>query len=1034
MRGLVRFCIKRPVFTWAMVIALFILGVSSYNRLPVALLPKVDIPVVVVMTSYMGASPNEIEQLVTKPIEDSLADLEGLDKITSYSSEGRSIVVLEMEVNVDVDQALVDVSNKVQIARRKLPDGVDQPIFRKADINAMAFLVVAFKSTLPPKEAKTVIEDTIAPRLSRVEGVGQINVLGGENREIHILLDPVAMSDYRVSIQTVAGIVAANNVTSPSGYITQERDETWLRLVGEFNEVEDLENIMIPTPSGYPVRLGDLGRVEDGVEDIRSVSRVNGEPVVQLRISARPNSDVVRAGREVKKELAKILETMPDFSAEIPYDDSIFVEATVTNVLRDMGFGILLTAVVLYLFLRRFSATIIVAIAMPVALFATFLPMAIHGYSLNIMSSLGLAISMGVLVNNSILIIENIYRFRDMGYEPARAAEEGTVEIGISVIAGTATNLGVFIPVAIMRGLAGQFLVQYAMTIVYATFFALWVSLTLTPSMAARFKPDSGNSRISAVLCGWWEWLYSGFEKVFLFLLRRTLAHPVVTVVLFVAMTGGVFFLGGLIGSELVPRMDSGAMTVNISLPSNTSLASTLERTIELEEEMRRTLPADSLEYIVSSVGASWGNTGGNTGMNKATIEAYFKEGVPRPSTIAMANELRPFVMAMPGVDGSVSGFRRTMGSGKPIQVEVRGDDLGGIYRMAETVRDGIASVPGVVDAGIDMDMGKPEVQVAPIRWRLSQFGINMTTLSQVIYGYLVGIDAGKFRQGGYEYDIKARIAPDKAKDIFKVQGLPIMTNYGLVPLQEMADIHWSEGPTEIVRKDRVKTVTVEADARGVTVGEATGNVRKAVADMEIPAGMSITYSGDTEMMAETFRELGQALFIAIGLTFIIIAAILESWFFAFAIILTVPLAALGVIPAMLLSGTSISMFALIGLIMLVGLVVNNAIVVVDYAETRRREDGEKAAVAVEKATAIRLRMLVMAISTAVISMVPLAMGTGQGGALRQPIAFVSIGGLIAGGIVSLLVIPCVYKIHGQFQERRAERRAQRAAAGESSV
>ena len=1017
MGGLVRFCIKRPVFTWAMVLILVLLGVSSYNKLAVSLLPKVDIPVVVVQTRYTGASPNEIEQLVTKPIEDAIADLEGLDKITSYSAESNSFVILEMEVEVNVDQALVDVSNKVKSARNKLPDSVDEPIFRKVDINAQPFLVVAFTSSLPEKEAKKVIEDNIVPRLSRVDGVGQTSVTGGRDREVRILLDPVALNEYRVSTQTLAAVVAANNVTNPSGYITQEKDETWLRLIGEFNRVEELENIMIPTASGNPVRVRDLGTVVDGEQDVRSIARVNGNSVVQLRISARPNSDVVRAGELVKKELDKILKTMPDFTAEIPFDDTKFIESSVKNVLRDMGFGILLTVAVLYLFLKRFSATFIVSVAMPVALFATFMPMAMHGYSLNIMSSLGLAISMGVLVNNSILIIENIYRFRDMGYSPEEAAEKGTVEISLSVIAGTATNLGVFLPVAIMSGIAGQFLVQYAMTIVYATLFSLWVSLTLTPSMAARFKPDKGIPRIGRILCGWWDWVYSGFEELFLFFLRRALAHPVITIFLFLGLTLGAFKMGGLIGSEMMPRTDSGVMTVNITLPSNTPVFVTRERAKEIEDHIRQTLP--SLKYVVSTVGAS----GRNQGTHKATIEAYFTEDPGRPSTIEMADRIRPFVNAMPGVDGSVSGFRQNMGGGKPIQLVVRGEELETLYRIAETIRDRIRHVPGIVDAGIDVEMGKPELQILPVRWRLSQFGIDMTTLSHVIYGYLVGMDAGKFRQEGFEYDIKARISPDKAKDIFKVQDLPIMTNYGLMPLKEFAEVQWRDGPTEVVRKDRQKAVTVEADARYISVGEATANARRAIADLDLPEGYSIDYGGDAEFMEETFGELGQALFIAIGLTFIIIAAILESWFFAFVIILTVPLSALGVIPSMLLSGVSVSMFALIGLIMLVGLVVNNAIVVIDYAEVLRRDENMPASQAIWKACSVRLRMLFMAISAAVISMVPLALGTGQGGALRQPIAFVSIGGLIAGGIIALLVVPAVYELYWSVRDRWAAKR-----------
>jgi len=1025
MGGLVRFCIKRPVFTWAMVIIFVLLGVSSYNQLAVALLPKVDIPVVVVQTVYRGASPNEIEQLVTKPIEDAIADLEGLDKITSFSAESNSFVILEMEVEVNVDQALVDVSNKVKSARNKLPDGVDEPIFRKVDINAQPFLIVAFNSSLPEKEAKKIIEDNIVPRLSRVEGVGQTNVTGGRDREVRILLDPVALSEYRVSIQTLAAVVAANNVTNPSGYITQEKDETWLRLIGEFNRVEELENIMIPTASGNPVRVRDLGTVVDGEQDVRSIARVNGNSVVQLRISARPNSDVVRAGELVKKELDTILKTMPDFTAEIPFDDTLFIESSVKNVLRDMGVGILLTVVVLYLFLKRFSATFIVSVAMPVALFATFMPMAMHGYSLNIMSSLGLAISMGVLVNNSILIIENIYRFRDMGYSPEEAAEKGTVEISLSVIAGTATNLGVFLPVAIMRGIAGQFLVQYAMTIVYATLFSLWVSLTLTPSMAARFKPDKGIPRIGRILCGWWDWIYSGFETLFLFLLRRALAHPIITIFLFLGLTFGAFRMGGLIGSEMMPRTDSGVMTVNITLPSNTPVFVTQDRAKEIEDHIRKTLP--SLKYVVSTVGAS----GRNQGTHKATIEAYFEEDPDRPSTMEMADSIRPFVNAMPGVDGSVSGFRKNMGGGKPIQIVVKGEDLETLYRIAEQIRDRIRHVPGIVDAGIDVEMGKPELQILPVRWRLSQFGIDITTLSHVVYGYLVGMDAGKFRQDGFEYDIKARISPDKAKDIFKVQDLPIMTGYGLMPLKEFAEVQWRDGPTEVVRKDRQKAVTVEADARYISVGEATANARRAIADLDLPKGYSIDYGGDAEFMEETFGELGQALFIAIGLTFIIIAAILESWFFAFVIILTVPLSALGVIPSMLMSGISISLFALIGLIMLVGLVVNNAIVVIDYAEILRRDENMPASKAIWKACATRLRMLFMAISAAVISMVPLALGMGQGGALRQPIAFVAIGGLVAGGIIALLVIPAVYELYWGIRERRTERKKAAAAPEE---
>ena len=360
----------------------------------------------------------------------------------------------------------------------------------------------------------------------------------------------------------------------------------------------------------------------------------------------------------------------------------------------------------------------------------------------------------------------------------------------------------------------------------------------------------------------------------------------------------------------------------------------------------------------------------------------------------------------------------------KPISIIINGEDLETLYGIAQDIKSRISGVPGIIDAEIDVEMGKPELQILPVRWRLSQFGINMTTLSQVVYGYLVGMDAGKFRQGGYEYDIKARINPEYAKDIFKVTELPIMTEYGLVPLKEFADVQWRDGPTEIVRKDRRKAVTVGADVRYISAGEAIEKARQAIAGLELPPGYELRFGGEAEFMAENFAELGKALLIAVALTFIIIAAILESWFYAFVITLSVPLAALGVIPTMLMAGVPVSMFALIGLIMLVGLVVNNSIVVIDYAEIRRRDEGEPGAVAVAKACEIRLRMLFMAIATAVISMVPLAAGTGDGGVFRQPIAFVAIGGLVAGGIIALLAIPAVYSLYWNFRERRAARRA----------
>ena len=1006
MGGFIRFCIRRPVFTWCGVIIFVLLGWSSYTTLGVTLYPDVEFPFVLVQTRYDGASPNEIEQLVSKPLEDALADLEGLKTITSYSQDGISMLAVEMQAGTNPDLALVDVNNKVKAKLQDLPDDVDEPICMKFDINSEPFLTVSFTSTMPEKDAKKYIDDRIKPIVARVEGVGQVQVTGGKDREIQIILDPVALSDYNVTYQEICTIVAANNITNPSGYITQKTDEISLRLVGEFNEVDQLENIIIPTPSGQPIPLSLLGRVIDGEEDVRALARANGTSVIQLQVSPRANADVVNAGNEVKQALEKALKNLPEFQATYTYDDTSFIETSVKNVIRDTAVGIALTALVIYLFLGRLSATFIVAVSMPVAFMATFVPMQGHGYTLNLMSTLGLALSMGTLVMNAILIIENIYRYRDMGYEPFEAAEKGTEEISISVLAGVLTNLGVFLPVALMSGIAGQFLAPYAVTILYATVFSLWVTMSVTPCMAARIGSNTQISLTSKVLTGWWNWLYEGFRDMFMFLLRRSTQHPVLTLLIFFGLMYGSLKLGGLIGTQFIPVSDDGTITIDLTLSNSASIEETERKTRMVEDFVNAMPEREYIRDVVSTVGA----TMRSSSIYKSSIAVYLKEDVRRPPTQDIADKIRPFLASLEGVEYVVYDTRK--GFSDPIEIQIKGEDMAVLYSIAEEVRAKGRSVSGVRDLSIETEMGKPELQILPIRWRLSPLGINISDLSNIVKGYLIGRDAGKFRREGFEYDIKARLDREKAGDIYTVSELPIMTAYGLVPLQEMADVIWRDAPTEIRRIERERTVVITGNVRYITAGEGNDKMRELLSTIELPEGYSVNLGGEAEDMAEDFAELFRAMALAVLITYIVVAAIMESWAYAFIILLTVPMALIGVVPAMLVSNTSISLFALIGMIMLIGMVVNNAIVVVDYAETLRNDQGIHPYQAIEQASETRFKSLVMAIATSVVSLVPLAISSGKGSEMRSPIAVVAIGGLIAGGFLALLAIPAAYKIY----------------------
>ncbi len=1006
MRGFIKFCITHPVFTGCSVVIWILLGISSYTTLGVTLYPEVELPFVLVRTSYTGAGPNEIEQLISKPLEDALADLENLKSITTYSVEGTSMVAVEMQAGTNPDLAIVDVNNKVKAKIPDLPDDADEPVASKFDISAQPFLIISFTSPLPEKTAKKMIEDRIQPVVARVDGVGRVDVTGGRDREIHINLDPAALSDYGINYMQVCNVVATNNQTTPSGYITQKRDEVSLRLMGEFNEVEQLEDILIPTPSGQPVRLSMLGEVVDGETDQRSMARSDGHPVVQLRISPRSNADVVAAGKQIKRLMERTMKEYPDFTYEYTYDDTGFVESAVKNIIRDTAIGIALTALVIYLFLGRFGATFIVAFSMPVAFAATFVPLQIHGYTLNLMSTLGLALSMGTLVMNAILIIQNIYRFRDMGYEPFAAAEEGTVEISMSVLAGVLTNLGVFMPVALMSTIAGQFLKPYAVTIVYATVFSLWVTMAVTPCLAARMKHHKGDQEIpliGKILTGWWNWIFDGFRDLFFIILHMAMRFPMLTILFTVLATYGSLKLGGFIGTQFTPTMDDGTIRITLTIDNNSSIHKTADLIYKSEEYIDSLPERKYIRNVVSTVAGSMRSSS----ISQAQIALYMKDDPERPSSERFADQLRRWFNKLPGVQVSIAAVRS--GFGNPIEIQVKGQDLNQLYTIAEEIRARGRVIPGIRDLEIEMEMGKPELEVSPIRWRLAPLGLNISDLAGIVRGYLIGRDAGKFRQGGYEYDIKARISREKASDIFQAHELPIMTGYGLVPLDEMADIYWGDAPTEIRRVERERAVVVTGRVRYITSGEGNARMREVVNAMTLPEGVSINFGGEQEDMAENFIELIRTLIIAIVVTYLVVASILESWVYSLIILATVPMAAIGVVPAMLISEVNISIFALIGMIMLVGMVVNNAIVVVDYAEVLRLK-GTHPYEAVEEACHVRFKSLLMAVVTSVVSLVPL-LSTGRGSEMKRPIAVVAIGGLIAGGMLAMLSIPAGYKL-----------------------
>jgi HAE1 family hydrophobic/amphiphilic exporter-1 len=840
-----------------------------------------------------------------------------------------------------------------------------------------------------------------------------VDISGGRDREIHLDADPEKLIAHNVNLRQIASMVRQSNFNSPSGSIAQGLKETSVRVVGEPAVPEDLGRIGVPLGQGQTVRLNRIVQVKDTLAEERNRARHDGEDAVLLELIARPNANIVKVARAVRAELGEIRPSLQgSIELDVVYDSSEFVDESVRNVIRDMAIGTVLTALVLFLFLQQFGATVAVAISMPASIIGTFIPMYLFGFTLNVMSTLGLAISVGVLVNNAILVLENIYRYRELGKDPKEAAEIGTREIEAAVISTTATNLGVFIPVAFMGGMVGQFFYQFALTVVFATLFSLWGAFTVTPMVAARIgKGVHSVSRPAKVLTGWWQWIYRSLEIVHEEIVPRCVRHPFLTLAFFAFLVAVSLFFGRDVAFEFFPKVDEGVILARVELSSSASLDAT--------DDIVRRVEASLMEKpYVESISTNVGGGRRLGGKNNGSVRAYLVDENERASAFAIASQLRREFASLPDADVTVDvSSGRGGGGGKPVQVTLTGPDLDMLNKISRELLEKLRDVPGLVDLGTDWEVGRYELRLSPEYNRLASLNVTLDGVSEELRGYLSGIDAGVFREEGFEYDILVQLSEKWRDSPSRVPDLPIWSSAGFVPLRELADITMEQGPTAIYRLDRQRKITIEADTANRSVGEVFQDIRPIVDEMNLPPGYGFVYEGDIQNIQENFMRLGLAFGMATLLTFLLIAGIIESYLFSLIIMLTLPLSVIGVVPVLLVTETTLSIYGLLGMIMLVGLVVNNAIIVVDYAEVLRKE-GKHPTEAVLEAVSVRLRPILMADVTTLIAMLPLALGLGAGGQYRAPLAIVLIGGLVAGGTMALFLIPPIYAVVWDLKDR----------------
>ncbi len=1022
MMGLIELFVRRRVLTTVLVLIAIILGILSYVGLGMRRFPEIDFPVVTVITRYPGGSPSEIETEITKRIEDSVSLLSNIDTIESFSQQGISQVVIQFDLEVNVDIKAVDVRNQVDKVVNELPEDAEEPIVEKFEFTQFPIVTLALSGPQDVNELYRIADENLETLLSQVPGVGDVRLTGGQAREVHVLLDARKLRKHRISIGQVVSALLSTNVDVPAGHITQPGREYIIRATGRFDGVSDVAKVGIPTVASGIVTVGDLGEVRDTYEERRTTGRFNGEQTVILAVQPRSDANEVEVADGVHAVLPKLRRDLPaGASLHLAEDTSLFIQGALANVETNMAIGIGLTAIVLFLFLKSWRTTFIAAIVMPTAVIVSFIGIRAAGFTLNIVSLLGLAIVIGVLVNNAILILENVSRHISDGLEPTEAAIAGSQGIALAIISSTATNLVVFLPIAFMGEMIGQIFRELGLTVVFATTVSLLVSFSLTPMMCGLLL----QSRQHCEARGFWTWLSdhsvgyladvwrTGFELVkglYLRMAERCLEHRATTVLLTLLAVVVCLGLLALAGFEFMPPTDEGRFRVTVQTPVGTPLEITDEAVRRVEKALQG-LP--HLESYYSRVGIVSGQLGGTSeGVNIGEVSITVADRADRRMTIdQIANIARHRLVGIPSAQISVKVERGGPGE-DPVAVEISGEDLDTLQSLADEVMRIVQGVRGTTGVSKSWRAGQPEMRVIPRQDGANRHGVDVVSLALELRGYIEGRKAGQFRDQDENYDLLVKLREEDrewADDLERMFVYAPRTGQ-MVRLDQVARLERAAGPTLITRQDRRRLVTVSGGLSGeVPLSTVLEKVKQAIdQQIDLPPDVEIEFGGEAETIRRNFPPLFRAMATAAVLTFLCVAGIIESFIFAIIIIMAIPVCLIGVSLAMLLGGVTINIFSLMGMIILVGMVVNNAIIVVDYA-TRQEAKGASPRDAVFEACRERFRMIIMANMTTIVALIPLSLGIGFAGEMFRPLAVVQMGGVGAAALLSLVVIPAVY-------------------------
>ncbi len=1030
--------VNRPVFTIMVVLIVIILGGISLSRLPIDLMPDITNPTLSVSTTYENAGPEEVEELITRPIEEALGAVPGVKEVSSVSSEGQSIVRVTFNWGVDLDAASNDIRDRLDRVIPRLPDDATRPSLRKFDMASFPVLILGASSRLDPVQMRRIIEDEVKYRIERVPGVASLDVWGGLDREIHVRIDADKIKALRLSLDQVLDRIAAGNVNIPAGSIERGNYEVTLRTPGEYVDLDEIRGTVVAERDGAPVPLAEVAEVADSWQKVTQIVRVNGEPGIRLAVNKQSGTNTVEVADGVLRELEGIGRDIPQIKIVPIIDSSDYIKRSISNVSQSALYGGALAVMVLLVFLRNLRSTLVIATAIPVSIVAAFGLMYFAGFTLNLMTLGGLALGVGMLVDNSIVVLENIYRLREEGRGRLEAAIQGSAEVAAPVLASTLTTLVVFLPLVFVRGMAGVLFKQFALVIVFALLCSLVTALTLVPMLAGRLlqpgslSAEAGESlahkvfRVSGLL-------FQRLENAYKGLLHLALNHRLLTTAAALGALAGCLLLVPLIGTELMPESDEGEVRVDAEMEVGTRLELIGERLEVVERLVREELAAregkpDELSTIVANCGRSNWHGASATGELRVSLVPQAERS---RSSEAVAMALRKKLAGLPGMVVRVrasQGFigrmmQRSMGGGgDKVQVEIRGHDLEAADELARRVRKAVEAVDGVTDAKVSRDSGAPEELIVVDRRKAADMKLTVRQIANMLQTVLSGTGATNFREGGDEFRILVQVKDAEKLDLAEILDMTITNADGEpVALRNVVAVKPRLGPMSVERKAQDRVITVSANLSGRAMGPAIEDVRRELRDVPVPRGFSIVFGGEYEEQQKAFAELLLGFALALVLVYMVMACQYESLRDPFVVMFSVPLAVIGVVLALFLTDTTFNIQSYIGCIMLGGIVVNNAILLVDTTNLLRRRDGMPLREAIEEAGRRRLRPILMTAMTTGLALVPLALGIGEGGEAQAPMARVVIGGLASSTLITLVFVPVVYSLVEGLRREKPE-------------